>query len=96
MLKKFFYKKINEGIWICIKLSPACESSGIYLGPSLSFCFPNFKIGIVIPIPYFPQREFVMINRNNVSHKTQFELLERNTHNLNQGNIVMKEGAGTS
>ena len=39
----------------------------------------------------------MMINRNNVPHKTQFELLERNEHNLNQGNIiVMKEGAETS
>ena len=94
---RFSFIKINEDIWICIRLSPACESSDIYLSHSLSSCFPNFKIGIVISTPYFPQREFVMINRNNIPHKTPFELLERNKHNLNQGNIiVMKEGAGTS
>lgn len=69
----------------------------IYLSHSLSFCFPNFKTGTVILTPYLPQRESVMINRNNVPHKTQFELLQRNEPNLNQGNIiVMKEGAGTS
>lgn len=50
-----------------------------------------------MPTPYFPQREFVMINRNNVPHKTQFELLQRKRHDLNQDNIiVLEEGAGTS
>lgn len=38
-----------------------------------------------------------MINRNNVPHKTESELLERHRHNLNQGTIiVMKKSAGTS
>lgn len=30
-----------------------------------------------------------MINRNNVPHKIQFELLQRHRHNLNQGNIIV-------
>lgn len=45
-----------------IELSPAHENGGIYLSQSLSFCFPDLKIEIVIPTLYFPQRKFLMIN----------------------------------